>query len=86
MSFIDSLKEKFKQREDKAVYLSGFRKSKDSFSGSLNEMSYHFTGVNDAFLEQLTIVLLESDIGIETADLICNKLREKASAYSTVTF
>ncbi len=86
MSFIDSLKEKFKQRDDKAVYLSGFRKSKDSFSGSLNEMSFHFTGVNDAFLEQLTIVLLESDIGIETADLICNKLREKASAYSTVTF
>ena len=86
MSFIDSLKEKFKQRDDKAVYLSGFRKSKDSFSGSLNEMSYHFTGVNDAFLEQLTIVLLESDIGIETADLICNRLKEKASAYSTVTF
>ena len=86
MSFIETLKEKFSKKDDKAVYLSGFKKSKDTFGEQLNEMSFKYTGVNDAFLEQLTIVLLESDIGIEIADLICEKLREKANQYSTITF
>ena len=86
MMFIDSLKEKFRRRDDKAVYLSGFRKSKDTFGGALNEMQYHYKGINDDFLEQLTIVLLESDVGIETADLICERLKKKADQYPTITF
>jgi fused signal recognition particle receptor len=86
MMFIDSLKEKFRKRDDKAVYLSGFRKSKDTFGGALNQMQYHYKGINDDFLEQLTIVLLESDVGIETADLICERLKKKADQYPTITF
>ena len=86
MSFLSKLKDKFSKKDDQAIYLSGFQKSKQTFSDQLNEMEYSFEGVNDDFLEQLTIILLESDVGIETTDLICERLKEKASEYPTVTF
>ncbi len=86
MSFLSRLKEKFTKKEDKAVYLSGFAKSKKTFGDQLNEMRYEFKGVDDDFLEQLTIILLESDVGIETADLICDKLKKKCEDFPSVTF
>ena len=88
MSFFSKLKEKFskKKEKDKAVYLSGFEKTNQTFSDALNQMSYSFHGVDDEFLEQLTIVLLESDVGIQLADLICERLKEKCDAYPGVTF
>ena len=49
-------------------------------------MKHEFTGINDSFLEDLTVVLLESDVGIETADLICEKLKEKAEEYPSLSF
>jgi len=75
MSFLDKLKETFSRKDDRAIYLSGFKKSKDSLGSALNEMKLKYKGVNDEFLEQLTIVLLEADVGIELADMICEKLR-----------
>ena len=86
MSFFDKLKNAFSHKEDKAIYLSGFKKANDSFGSQLKEMKHEFTGINDEFLEQLTIVLLESDVGIETADLICEKLKEKAEEYPSLSF
>ena len=86
MSFLSKLKEVFTKKEDKAVYLSGFKKAKQTFGDQLNEMQYQFEGVNDDFLEQLTIILLESDVGIETADLICDKLKKKCDEFPSVTF
>ncbi|MEG0733752.1 signal recognition particle-docking protein FtsY [Anaerorhabdus sp.] len=86
MSFLDTLKEKFKKRDDQAVYLSGFNKTKDSMGQKLNDMSYKYKGIDDDFLEELTIVLLESDVGIETADEICNRLKEMAKQYPVITF
>lgn len=86
MSFLDKLKNAFSKKEDKAVYLSGFKKTNSSFGDQLKEMSYEYKGIDDEFLEQLTIVLLESDIGIETADLICEKLKEKAEEYPELSF
>ncbi|MDD6525993.1 MAG: signal recognition particle-docking protein FtsY [Firmicutes bacterium] len=86
MDFIDKIKSKFIKKDDKAIYLSGFKKTHDSLGSKLNEMSFHYKEVNDEFLEQLTIVLLESDIGIETADLICERLKAKANEYLVVPF
>ena len=86
MSFLDTLKEKFTKRDDKAIYLSGFKKSKDTFGGALSDMKLKYRGVNDEFLEQLTIVLLEADVGIELADMICEKLKETSKEYVNVTF
>lgn len=86
MSFFSKLKDKFAGKQDKAVYLSGFEKSKNTFSDALNQMGSSFHGVDDDFLEQLTIVLLESDVGIELADLICERLKKKCDEYPGITF
>ena len=86
MSFLDKLKEKFSKKEDKAIYLSGFKKSKESLGGALNEMKLKYNGVNDEFLEQLTIVLLEADVGIELADMICERMLQTSKEYVNVTF
>lgn len=86
MSFLSKLKDKFTGKQDKAQYLSGFEKSRQTFGSKLNDMKKEFHGVDDDFLEQLTIVLLESDVGIDTADLICERMKETAANYPTVSF
>lgn len=84
--FLDKIKDVFSKKNDKAIYLSGFKKSSDNLSKKLNGLSYKYKGINDEFLEELTIVLLESDIGIEIADLICERLKAKAKEYYAITF
>lgn len=86
MSFLSKLKEKFSKKEDRGTYLSGFAKAKQSFGDRLNDLGDSFNGVDDAFLEELTIILLESDVGIDTADLICDHLNDAAQDYPVVTF
>ncbi len=86
MSFFDKLKSIFTGKEDKAVYLSGFRKTNDNMTEQFREMAFDYKGINDEFLEQLMIVLLESDVGVETADLICEKLKERAENYPDLEF
>ena len=83
---MDKIKEVFKKKDDQAIYLSGFKKSSESFGQKLEGLSYKYNGINDEFLEELTIVLLESDIGIETADLICDRLKDMAKDYPSISF
>lgn len=84
--FLDKIKEVFKKKDDQAIYLSGFKKSSESFGQKLEGLSYKYNGINDEFLEELTIVLLESDIGIETSDLICDRLKDMAKDYPSISF
>lgn len=84
MSFFDTLKDKFKKRDDQAIYLSGFKKTKDSMGQKLSQLFQKYKTVNDDFLEELTIVLLEGDVGLKTADEICDRLRQKANKHSNV--
>ncbi|MBR2845563.1 MAG: signal recognition particle-docking protein FtsY [Solobacterium sp.] len=87
MSFLDTLKAKFQKKDDRAVYLSGFAKSKNKFGDQLQQMQYKYKGyIDENFLEELTIVLLESDVGIDTADLICEELRAKGQEYGKIPF
>ncbi len=86
MSILDSLKSIFQKKDDKAVYLSGFKKSKDSLQEKSSSLKKNFRGVDDEFLEQLEIVLLESDIGVETADAICENMKKTADEYVNVSW
>ena len=43
MSFLDKLKEAFSKKDDKATYLSGFKKSKQTFGDQLNQMPVSYT-------------------------------------------
>lgn len=86
MSILDSLKSIFQKKDDKAVYLSGFKKSKDSLQEKSSSLKKNFKGADDEFLEQLEIVLLESDIGVETADAICENMKKTADEYVNVSW
>ena len=86
MSFLSKLKEKFSRKEDSGQYLSGFKKTKTSFTEKLARFAFGFKGVTDEFLEELMVVLLESDVGIETADTICENLAKKMKRTANPTF
>lgn len=86
MSILDRLKSAFSRKEDKAVYLSGFKKSKNSLSEKTGGLKKRFKGGDDEFLEELEIVLLESDIGVETADAICTNMKKTAAEYVNVSW
>lgn len=84
MSLFTRIKESFKKRDDQAAYLNGFKKTQSVFGNRLKEISFHYKEINDEFLEELMIVLLESDIGIHTADEICKRLRKKGDMYYAI--
>ncbi|WP_279195386.1 signal recognition particle receptor subunit alpha, partial [Holdemania massiliensis] len=86
MSFFDTLKEKFSKKKDGDRYLSGFNKTSDTMGKKLNKMAFGFNGVTEDFLEELMIVLLESDVGIQTAEKICDQLKTTVDQYRYVTF
>ncbi len=86
MNIFERLKEAFGKKDDKAVYLSGFQKSKDSLLHKTGALRRHFKKVDDAFLEELEIILLESDIGVETADEICANMKKTADEYVNVSW
>lgn len=86
MSFFDTLKEKFSKKKDGDRYLSGFNKTSDTMGKKLNKMAFGFNGVTEDFLEELMIVLLESDVGIQTAEKICDQLKSTVDQYRYVTF
>lgn len=86
MSFFNQLKDKFTKKKDGDRYLSGFNKTSDSMGKKLNKMSFGFNGVTEEFLEELMIVLLESDVGIQTAEKICDQLKKTVEQYRYVTF
>ena len=67
MGFLSKLKNVFSSKEDNDRYLSGLEKSKNSFSNKIRKLSLTFSGVNEEFLEELMIILLEADLGIHTA-------------------
>ncbi len=86
MSFFSVIKNKILGRSDKDTYLSGFRKTSKAVSSKLNDLKADYKGVNEEFLEELMVILLESDVGIETANEICHQLEKKANEYFDVKF
>lgn len=86
MGFIANLKEKLSRNKDSGAYLSGFKKTSSVFKKHSETLSKNFKGVNDEFLEDLTIMLLEADVGIETADEICHRLIGRVEQKFFVTF
>ncbi|WP_294689212.1 signal recognition particle receptor subunit alpha, partial [uncultured Faecalicoccus sp.] len=79
MAFFQSIKEAFVKNKDKDKYLSGLGRSRKSFGDRLRALSNSFNGVNDELLEQIMIILLESDVGIHTAQKIVDQFEESAS-------
>lgn len=57
---------------------AGLKKTRDSISSSLNGLLAGFRGVDEELLEELTEILVMADVGIHTAEEICEILRQRA--------
>ena len=55
---------------------SGLAKTRDSFVGSVNSIINSFTKIDEEFIEELEEILIMSDIGIHTAEAVCEELRK----------
>lgn len=78
MGFLKKLKNTFSTKKDSDYYMSGLSKSRTSFASKLKRLMSGFEGVDENFLEELMIVLLEADLGIETAEKIIKEVEQKA--------
>ena len=54
---------------------NGLSKTRNSFISSVNSVINSFTKIDEDFIEELEEILIMSDIGVHTADEICNELR-----------
>ena len=78
MGIFSKLKQAFSGKQDSDRYLSGLDKSRKSFSEKIRRLSLNFTGVNEEFLEELMVILVEADIGIHTAQKIVDAVENTA--------
>lgn len=81
MGVFDSIKDAFTRSKDKDKYLNGLNKSRKTFGDRLRNISNTFNGVSDQLLEEVMILLLESDMGVDTAEKIVKKFEQKAGDY-----
>ncbi len=56
---------------------AGLKKTRDSIMGSMNSLLHAFTKIDEEFFEELEEILIMSDVGVNTAGRICEKLREE---------
>lgn len=81
MGVFDSIKDAFTRSKDKDKYLNGLNKSRKTFGDRLRNISNTFNGVSDKLLEEVMILLLESDMGVDTAEKIVKTFEQKAGDY-----
>lgn len=86
MGIFSKLKNAFSTKDDKDRYLTGLEKSKKSFSQRIRSLAINFSGINEEFLEELMIALLEADIGIKTSEKIIQRVETKAMDEKLKTF
>jgi len=59
---------------------SGLQKTRKVFSGRMDELVENYKELDDDFYEDLTDILIMADVGVPTAELAVNRLREKCKA------
>lgn len=80
MGIFSKFKNVFSSKEDQDRYLSGLDKTKKTFRDRLRKLRLGFRGLDEDFLEELMIVLLEADVGIKTAEKIIREVESRALA------
>ena len=56
---------------------SGLKRTREAFTGRMEELVESYTELDDDFYEDLTDILIMADIGMKTTELAVNQLREK---------
>ena len=55
----------------------GLKKTRDNISGQITQMVNSFTKIDEDLFEELEELLVMGDVGVNTAEYICDQLREK---------
>ena len=56
---------------------SGLQKTRNAFTGRMDELVENYRDLDDDFFEDLTDILIMADVGVPTAELAVSQLREK---------
>jgi len=59
---------------------SGMRKTRELFTGRIDQLVESYTELDDDFYEDLTDILIMADVGMKTTDMAVSRLREKCKA------
>ena len=55
----------------------GLQRTREAFSDKIEELVMNYRELDDDFFEELTDILIMSDVGMKTTDLIIDKLKQK---------
>ncbi len=55
----------------------GLKKTRDTMMGKIDEVIHSFKKIDEDFFEELLDTLIMSDVGVHTAEKICDELRKK---------
>ncbi|MEC2053757.1 signal recognition particle-docking protein FtsY [Peribacillus psychrosaccharolyticus] len=77
MSFFKKLKEKFTDQSDAVTdkFKQGLTKTRDSFSGKVNDLVARYRKVDEEFFEELEEILIGADVGFETVMTLVDDLK-----------
>ena len=59
---------------------AGLQKTRNVFSGRMDELVENYKELDDDFYEDLTDILIMADVGVPTSELAVNRLKEKCKA------
>ena len=59
---------------------NGLKKTRDLFTGRMDELVENYKELDDDFYEDLTDILIMADVGIKTTEMAVNRLRERCRA------
>ncbi len=70
MSFMQKFKDRFKNKEEteevSEKYKEGMKKTRNSFSGKINDLLARYRKVDEDFFEELEEILITADVGVMT--------------------
>ncbi|WP_223700262.1 signal recognition particle-docking protein FtsY [Sutcliffiella deserti] len=77
MSFFKKLKEKITMQTETASekFKDGLTKTRDSFSGKVNDLVARYRKVDEDFFEELEEILIGADVGVNTVMELIDELR-----------
>ena len=58
----------------------GLQKTRDAFSEKIEDLVMNYRELDDDFFEELTDILIMSDVGVKTTELIIDRLKQKVRA------
>lgn len=77
MSFFKNLKEKFTKSTDSVTekFREGLTKTRENFSGAVNDLVARYRKVDEDFFEELEEILIQADVGFDVVMELVDELR-----------